>query len=382
MYWLVFIITAVLLAAYCFLILVYRKWFLKLPLFSADRLAPSSIYFSVIIPARNEEANIAACLRSVFGQDYPHEKLEVIVVNDHSGDNTETIVRSMQQQYPNLVLINLADYPDAKGINSYKKKALETAIGKSRGEWIATTDADCTVQTEWLKHTDAFIREKDPVFIAAPVMFVHNGGFLSLFQLLDFISLQGITAAAVSAGYHTMCNGANLAYKKEAFYTVNGFAGIDSLASGDDMFLMNKMRERFPGRMGYLFSKEAIVSTPPAQGWKSFLHQRIRWASKADQYRERSIFWVLLLVYLVNFTLLVFLPLSLFAENGICHWLILMTVKTGIELSFMAPVARFFGKETALVWFPLMQPFHLLYTVIAGWLGKFGTYQWKGRKVK
>jgi hypothetical protein len=50
-------------------------------------------------------------------------------------------------------------------------------------------------------------------------------------------------------------------------------------------------------------------------------------------------------------------------------------------MSFMVPVARFYKMEGAMGWFPIMQPLHILYTVIAGWLGKFGTYQWKGRKV-
>jgi hypothetical protein len=178
-----------------------------------------------------------------------------------------------------------------------------------------------------------------------------------------------------------MCNGANIAYRKDAFFAVNGFSGIDNIASGDDMLLMHKIQQAYPGRLGYLFSREAIISTPPMTSWSAFFNQRIRWASKADKYNDRSVFWVLLLVYIVNFLLLAVLVISIFVPQGFSNWLILVIAKTLTELAFMVPVAAFFRQTHVLTWFPLMQPFHILYTVIAGWLGKFGSYRWKGRKV-
>ncbi len=223
MYWPAVAITAVLLLAYCLLILVYRHWFLRLPLFKADKDIQPITKFSVIIPARNEEENIQNCIRSIIEQNYPAELFEVIVINDHSTDQTENIIRLMQQQYSNLRLLNLTDHLDGKQLNAYKKKAIEIAIGQSNGDWIVTTDADCITGNNWLRLYDAYIQEKKPVFVAAPVMFTNDHSFISVFQLLDFISLQGITAAAVSAGYHTMCNGANIAYRKDVFYEVGQF---------------------------------------------------------------------------------------------------------------------------------------------------------------
>ncbi len=219
-----------------------------------------------------------------------------------------------------------------------------------------------------------------PTVVYLPL--THEKGVLSLFQLLDFMSLQGITAAAVSAGYHTMCNGANLAYQKAAFYEVGQFRGIDSLASGDDMLLMYKIQQRYPKQLGYLFHQEAIVKTEPMHSWKDFINQRIRWASKADRYDDKNVFRILALVYAVNLTLLILLPINLFVSGEIADWLTLMLLKTLVELMFMRPVAKFYKQREALLYFPLMQPLHLVYTVIAGWLGKFGSYQWKGRKVK
>jgi cellulose synthase/poly-beta-1,6-N-acetylglucosamine synthase-like glycosyltransferase len=341
-----------------------------------------STRFSVIIPARNEENNIAGCLQSVLQQQYPAHLFEVIVINDHSTDNTEVIVRSLQQQYNNLQLLNLIDVLKDKPVNAYKKKAIELAIAQSSGNWIVTTDADCMVQPEWLSLLDQYIQNQQPVFIAAPVMFTHTGSFLSAFQLLDFISLQGITAAAVSAGYHTMCNGANIAYRKDVFYEVGQFSGIDQIASGDDMLLMYKIKQQYPNRLGYLFHRGAIVTTAPMPDWSSFLNQRIRWASKADKYQDKTIFRALALVYALNLLLLVLFFWSFWVEGGWLAWLLLVITKTLVELSLMLPVARFYQRVSLLNWFLIMQPFHICYTVIAGWLGKFGTYQWKGRNVK
>ena len=189
-----------------------------------------------------------------------------------------------------------------------------------------------------------------------------------------------------------MCNGANLAYTKKAFEEVGGFAGIDNIASGDDMLLMHKIYKQWPQKVMFLKSKDAIVYTAPVNSIKEFFNQRIRWASKADKYADKRIFVVLVLVYLINVVLL-FLPiLTIFNPEKLSIinyqfsiinlWLLLLLIKTTVELIFLYPVAKFFGKQSMLLMFPLMQPFHIIYTVIAGWLGKFGSYSWKERKVK
>lgn len=374
-------IVIALIAAYCLLIWIYRYWFLHLKIYRPSPAITPQTRFTIIIPARDEADSIGHCLSSVQQQDYPSDLFEVIVVNDHSTDDTADIVLELIKGFPQLRLINLAEYLTGNQ-NAYKKRAIEIAVGQSNGDWMVTTDADCIVPQKWLRLLDQYIQEYQPVFVAAPVMFTQNKTWLGIFQVLDFISLQGITAAAVAAGYHSMCNGANLAYSKAAFNSVGGFKGIDHIASGDDMLLMYKIRQAYPGKLGFLFSPDAIVLTAPMPDWTSFLNQRIRWASKADSYSEKSIFWVLLLVYCVNAFLLAGLLLGLVFTDLLLPVVCLLGGKTLIELLFMWPVAGFFHERKSLLYFPLMQPFHLVYTVVAGWLGKFGRYQWKGRSVR
>ena len=186
-----------------------------------------------------------------------------------------------------------------------------------------------------------------------------------------------------------MCNGANLAYERKAFDAVNGFAGIDAIASGDDMLLMHKIYERYPGRIRFLKSKQAIVQTQAMETLNAFFSQRIRWASKSGRFEDKRILLVLVTVYFFNAWLFLsgiaglYISLLHHHISLILYWVIgLLIAKTSIELLFLLPVAGFFSKKKLLWWFPVSQPLHIVYTVIAGWLGKFGSYQWKERKVK
>lgn len=339
-----------------------------------------SLKISVIIPARNEEENIALCLQSIVAQNYPKALLEIIVVNDHSTDATEQIVRSFELH--NVKLINLADHVNADEINSYKKKAIEIAISQSTGELIVTTDADCVAGADWLHTVADFQNKTGAVLIAAPVRIALKKGLLSFFQTLDFLILQGITGASVYRKFHSMCNGANLAYTKKVFYEVEGFKNVDNIASGDDMLLMHKIVQRYPNRFFFLKSENAIVTTQPATTWKAFFLQRIRWASKAGKYDDIRITNVLFLVYFLNLALLLTLIYSIQSIEYLAYFFILVFTKTVVEYSFVSGVASFFGLQKLMSYFVYLQPVHIVYTVIAGFLGKFGKYEWKGRRVK
>lgn len=367
--------------AYVLLLTFYRKWFLKVIPFKTSNQHQANTKFSIIIPARNEEENIRKCLQSILSQEYPQQLFEVIVIDDHSTDNTSLIVQSFQAKNENIHLLKLEDDLKGKIINAYKKKAIELAIENATGDWIITTDADCLMNKNWLSLYDEFICSNEVVFVAAPVMFTKNKTILSLFQYIDFMGLQATTAAAVAAGFHSMCNGANLAYEKKTFLEVGGFKGIDNIASGDDMLLMNKIKKKYPSKIGYLYHQEAIVITEPMPTWRSFYNQRIRWASKTDSYKDKTLLPALLLVYLFNLSIIICFIASAFNSSFLLFTVALLGVKVCVEWRFLKTGFKFFGKIDLLS-FALLQPLHIIYIVIAGWLGKFGSYSWKERKVK
>jgi cellulose synthase/poly-beta-1,6-N-acetylglucosamine synthase-like glycosyltransferase len=387
---LLLIVSTFLLTIYISLLLYYRAAWKQIPGFNSKLNKQNTTNISVIIPARNEEENLPVLLRSLSAQNYPEDLFEVLIIDDHSTDNTAALVLSFPAK--NIKLVSLKDHIPGEKINSYKKKSIETGIQQSTGTLIVTTDADCFMPGTWLSTIASYYEKYKPAFIAAPVSVNCSKRFIEIFQALDFMTLQGITGASVHKKIHSMCNGANMAYEKAAFYEVGGFKGIDTIASGDDMLLMHKIYRQYPDRVMFLRSREAIVQTAPVKTIKQFFNQRIRWASKADKYDDKRIIAVLLLVYLFNL-LLLFLPVFRMFHNiqfSIFNfqfsvfelWLILILLKTVAEIFFLIPVAQFFRKQSLLYLFPLMQPFHIIYTVIAGWLGKFGSYKWKERKVK
>ena len=383
------LITLLLLVPYVILIIYYRQSWLQQKEYNLpqEKLSENTTFISVIISARNEEKNIGRCIESIIKQSYPANLFEVLIVDDHSVDSTPAIVNSFHKE--NISLIKLSDYTENVELNSYKKKAIETGIGLAKGNLIVTTDADCIVKPEWLKTIAAYYEENELAFIAAPVAYFDASRaepvfkkFFKIFQSLDFMALQGITGASVYKKIHNMCNGANLAYEKKVFYEVNGFEGIDNIASGDDMLLMHKIQKKYRGKIGYLKSPNVIVQTHQSESIKEFINQRIRWASKADKYPDIKITIVLFLVYFLNIWILFIAVYSIFYPQYFYLLLLLIIVKTTSELFFLFPVCKFFEKQKLLWWFIPCQLFHIIYTLIAGWLGKFGSYTWKERKVK
>lgn len=359
---------------YACLILYYLKAWRSVPAAPAPVAAPQ--FLSVIVAARNEAQNLPVLLRALRQQSLSPGLFEVLVVDDHSSDGTPDVVRS--HAAPNVFLLR----SDAPEHASSKKKAIATGIAHAKGTLIVTTDADCIPGPYWLQSISDCHRATDASFIAAPVRLLHDGSLLQLFQSLDFLSLQGITAAGVSSDFHDMCNGANLAYTRAAFDAVRGFENIDHIATGDDMLLMHKIRARDRKKIVYLKDRKAIMDTQPMFTWRSLIMQRRRWASKTPVYQDRRLMVVLGFVYLFN---------CLFAANLVMAfidsrywWLVLgfWIIKTAVELPFMYSVAGFYGERKSLRYFFFLQPLHIFYTIFVGLLSQAGRYEWKGRKTK
>lgn len=374
------IVPSVLILLYVILIGWYRSAWMDLPepIAGKPTMGNWQTKVSVVIPARNEANNIEHCINSVLNQTYPQRLLEIWIMDDASDDETAAIAGAYAAKHPQVKVHTLANNPHSR---AHKKRAVEKGIELATGQLIVATDADCTHPSLWIESLVNSYEMDGNCFVAAPVMYATAPTILSIFQTLDFLSLQGITGASVHRRFHTMCNGANIAYSRDAFYEVKGFEGIDALPTGDDMLLMHKIYKRYPGKIVWLKNKNALVLTDATPTWKAFFQQRIRWASKAAFFDDRRIFYVLLLVYLVNVSLLLTGIAAFFSAQAAMALLVFLALKTIAELWFLVPVARFFNKQPYLWTFPFMQPLHIVYTVIAGWMGRFGKYEWKGRVI-
>lgn len=365
---------------YTALIATYRLGWAKQKTFVIPPDFAPTVFISVVIPARNEQENIGACIESILAQVYPLGLLEVIVVDDHSYDNTAEIVGEFSEY--NVRCLDLAAHLDYdKPTTAFKKAALAAGIAQSKGELIVTTDADCVAPNAWLMHIAAIYELQQPEMVAAPVIFKSDNSILQVFQLIDFMTMQGITAAAHQLQLGNMSNGANLAFRKATYETVGGYAGSEHMASGDDYLLTTKFSRLRPNAIAYLKSEQAIVTTAPQYTWTDFLQQRIRWASKSGKYNDYKLTAVLSLVYLFNVAIVAVAVAGYSQRVWLYAALCMLVAKTIVEYPFVSSVARFFRRKWAMRYFPFLQPLHILYIVLAGLLGLVGAYKWKGRKV-
>jgi glycosyltransferase involved in cell wall biosynthesis len=370
----ILVISVLLMLAYALLIRRYDDAFTKSRKNFSIADTEATQHVTVIIPARNESANIKACLSALMAQTYPRSLMEIIVVDDLSEDDTAEIVKN----FP----VKLIRNNPKPGTIAFKKQAIATGISQASGALILTTDADCIVANTWVSTMVNTLQSQRAYMVTGPVKMMPGNQCLSMFQSLDFAILQGITAASVGSGIHDMSSGANLAYIKSFYHEVGGFSGIDDIASGDDMLLMQKFSAQYPGSIGYAFSTDAMVNTKTEPTWKLFLQQRIRWASKATKYKDPVLFRILLLVYAVNLWVVALLVMGLWNRRAFVFGLILMIIKLMIEWRFVQNVLQFFSLLPLMRWFPIAQPLHILYTVVSGFFGQAGGYRWKGRNVK
>lgn len=369
--------TSFLLTALYVLVIIYliKGWAaLKRPVLSSKSYKTK---VTILIAARDEEDNIAETIDDILAQDYPKQLTEIIIVDDHSTDNTAEIIRSYAHHG-----VKLLQMQANHALNSYKKKAITEAIAISTGELLVATDADCRMGNKWLSTVVGYYETYNPVMISSPVTYFREKSFFEHLQTLEFSFLIGIGAAFIGNGRASTCNGANFAYRKDVFYEVGGFKGIDDLASGDDELLLQKVAVVYPERIGFLKLSDAVVYTYAKPNLKAFLQQRRRWASKSTRYKDKKVVAFAVAIWAFNASLLLNIILGFFNPWFFKLLLIEFALKVVFETILLFPITSFF-KRASLLWLMIiLSPIHIFYFVYVGLMGNTSKYNWKGRMVR
>lgn len=337
---------------------------------------------SIVVPVRNEAERIAACLDALQSQDYPAGFYEIIVIDDFSTDGTLGILREYQAK--GIKVFSLKDYLGYQWENTpNKKKAISLGIKNASGDLVVTTDGDTLSNTAWLRTLVSYYVSNDYKLVTAPVILKPARWPFEIFQQLDVFSLAGITGATLRNHQAVMCNGANMIYEKKTFQEVEGFKGNHDVPTGDDIFLMQKIWSRYPGKVAFLASVDATISAAPVNGIGGFVNQRTRWASKSVRYQGRLLPLILGLVYFY-FVGVVYLGISaaISPEWFLIPFLAALGVKLVADLMFTFPVVVFFKKWYVAPLIPFASVFHLLYVLLIGPLSISGRYYWKDRRVR
>ena len=191
-----------------------------------------------------------------------------MLVDDYSEDNLREVIPSLEQTLPvSFLYISLKEINEAEGVAlKGKKRALQAGIDKAKGDLIVTTDADCRMGSQWLSTILSYFTNQETKMLVGPVTFYNTATFFEELQAVEFAALIGTGAVSLSLGQPNMCNGANLAFTKEAFLSVGGYEGNEHLPSGDDEFLLQKIFRMYPQSVSFNASPQGVVVTTAASG--------------------------------------------------------------------------------------------------------------------
>lgn len=329
-------------------------------------------FISIIVPCRNEEKVIGSLLDYLLAQHYPADKLEIIIINDHSEDNTVNIVNDKIRTctYRCMLLHNA-------GIG--KKAAITEGVMQAQGEIILTTDADCTPGTHWVQAVnDSFVNDNVKLTFGAVKINSNNTGFANM-QAIEFASLIGSGAATTAFGFPTMCNGANLAFRKEVFLAVSGYSGNEHIASGDDEFLMRKVEAYYPKSIRFNNDRESIVSTIPQATLYDFFQQRIRWASKWKEHDSTNSKLLAVFVFMFHLAVILLPVFVWMGDVSVYLMIVLLLIKATVEGIFLWKVTVWLGVKWHVAAFIALQVIYSFYVVGIAVIALRKKVAWKGR---
>ena len=336
-------------------------------------------YFAtIIVPFRNETEVIIDCLLSLETQSYPSDLYEIIFVNDFSSDDSFEKINA-QKKLPNTKVISVPiDYQKL----SPKKRGIQFGIDQSKGEIIITTDADCLHNKEWLSTMIAAFDDTTG-FISAPVKFANTDNIFGRIQQLEFGGLVLVGAGLIGSGKPTICNAANIAFRKDAFELVNGYKGNEYLASGDDEFLMQKIAKSLKYQVHFLFSELAVVKTEANKTMNGFIEQRKRWASKGLFYTDKYLTLKLIVIYLFFLSLPLQLIIGLtYSTIYLSSFFAIILIKGVIEYLVLRRGIPLLCDKINFLVFAVSEILHIPYIIFAGIAGTLGNFEWKGRQLK
>jgi cellulose synthase/poly-beta-1,6-N-acetylglucosamine synthase-like glycosyltransferase len=326
---------------------------------------------SVVIALRNEEDHVGQLLKALSEQTFPKELLEIILIDDHSEDNTINKIELFRQQHPEITIHSFTAPSEGK------KKAVAYGVSKASYDFVLLTDGDTIPEKRWIRKMSAYYEEKEFRLVLGPVVYDHEKGFLQKLFSLEFLGLVASGAGAAGAGIPFMGNAANMGFDKKVFTGIPN----EKYASGDDVFLIQQVKKRYGKKaVGFLKDNAALVKTTPPRSLKTFFRQRLRWGSKAKGYKDPVAIAVSLLIFFYNLGLASMFIFSIYYSWLFIIWALFIIFKTLTDLPLVQGYARLTQKTSLLVYTFLLEILFPFYITFTGLASLFIKYQWKGRK--
>lgn len=330
-------------------------------------------FISVVVPFRNEAKHLYNTIESILAQEFSGTSsyhYEVLLINDHSTDNSLEIANSLATIYQNITVLNLSS-------ETGKKAAIQFAIENSKGDLIIQTDADCLVSKNWLQTMSSYFSNNCRLLLG-PVSVISNNQSWNWLNQIEMIFLQVITASSIYYNNPTTANGANLMYRKKDYLAYLN-SGIGSeFKSGDDQHLLDYLVSQDKSSIKYVKDSNAIVSTHFPHQWDEMVTQRSRWASKNKNNKGAPF------ILGIFFLCIQLAPICLISMSVLNNWLWDYTweficSKIIIEFILLFYANKFFQTKAVKFspLFSIIYPLFMLFVVIKSQKKN----EWKGRSI-
>jgi len=295
---------------------LYGKLLSRIPTKNKENTGKEGV--SVIICAKNEAANLQRNLPNILAQNYP--KFELIVVNDHSLDNSWEIILDFQKKSPILQPINL-NQESSLG----KKEALTRGIEASKYDLLLLTDADCSPASPfWISTMVSGLSDTIKIGLGYGPFYTHKG-FLNTISIYETV-LTAISYLSFSVvGLPYMGVGRNLIYRKSLFTKVGGFRKHAHLTSGDDDLFINQVANKKNTTM--IITPSAFVFSEAETSWQGYYYQKSRHLSTGSSYK--LVHQVLLGLFSASHFLHYFSLIALFLFH---HYLWIISIGYGVRI--------------------------------------------------
>ena len=355
----------------------YNLYFWRCAVAQTFPASDARFSIAVLVPFRNEATHLPTLVQDLLAQDYPPDRYEIILLDDHSTDESAGVAGARAVE-GNLRLLRLQDHPAYATTIAHKKAALQLGVDHTTAALIVTTDADCRWPAGTLTALNRVAQAGHDV-VLGPVGIAPVCDVCSAFQALDVLGYQLFTAASVAAGTPALANGAHLAFRRTAFAGVGGYAGVDHLPSGDDVLLLHKFVAAGM-RVACSTAPTTMVTTKPEAGWEAMLRQRIRWAGKAGNYGSAALNLAQGLAFLTSLGILIGLVWGVFDSQFFTLALLAWLVKGVADGMLLRAVCRHYDREGLMRWYGVAQLIYPLYLVGVGTAALLGVrVRWKGR---
>jgi len=330
-------------------------------------------FVSVIIPVRDDSLGLTLLLSDLVSQNYPKDKFEVIIVDDHSAQSLFNLLPVLESGI-NLHLLSLDNNEHGK------KAALIKGIRASNSELILTTDADCRATPFWITEMSDFFILKKVKLVFGSVLYSAGKKLNESLQELEYLSLVAAGAGFAGNGHPILCSAASMGFERTSYMEYVKETNALNAVSGDDVLFMLWLKKKYPGQIGFIKSVNSIVVTKPAENLKEFINQRLRWTSKSKYYRDPLIILTALTVYIESLALLALLVASFFSGLVLKGFIILFLCKFISDLMLLIIVTGFYRKRYLLKIFIPLEMIYFIYISYIGFAGNLVSFNWKGRK--